>query len=595
MSAKEWDDTDWQKGDEFTAEQFNDHVEEGHFPSDQLNFDVDAEGNPIATDPQNGDQVVATYNRGEGTWEFESVSAEQLQSGPLKVGVLGDTHWRGSSRQPPDVPSTSTTKADLDAFIDDMNDWGADVVVQMGDLGDGMNVTFSELQTSISNAIDYLENSGGSDGNGLDARVEHILGNHEYAFAGSQSMSDIYSLYGWSDLSDTYRVITVKGVNLILLNTGYGTVDRTTDKNDHEIPQQELDWMRNTLPDLDGESYMFHHVPLSEGKKNDGYDNVVNDKEASSILRDSPAYTAGFFGHSHHAGAQGWDRVREQKDDDGNRYLHLPDPHDLDGDTSIKPHLKLSIYPGTGYWEAETNYSEQDSPFDTTWRGAGEDSRRVDPGIEMFRNRTTPYRFTFPEDKLQDNVSVSGSASVPATGNGSMRVRTGATSGSTAQYTQQRQLKLEPTTWEWQTQTIAFQTRVEFGSGSMSNQTLKLFFGGIGDTNHHIGFRVDGNNLKASVADGATENATASLKTLSSGQIVTLAALYNPYEGAAYFYIDDLQRARLTSNLPESGINYFNKWANLYAENSEAAGKAFSLSSWEVFAAGETVTFDLLR
>lgn len=74
-----------------------------------------------------------------------------------------------------------------------------------------------------------------------------------------------------------------------------------------------------------------------------------------------------------------------------------------------------------------------------------------------------------------------------------------------------------------------------------------------------------------------------------------MAAVYNPKEGAAYFYVDDKQRGKLTGNLPGSGVGYINKWANLYVENSAAEGKSFKIGSWEVFPAGETITFDLLQ
>lgn len=68
-----------------------------------------------------------------------SVSAEELHSGPLKVGLLGDLHWRASSRAT-DVPGPTTTKANLDVFAKDMNSWGADLVVSMGDFADAEGV-----------------------------------------------------------------------------------------------------------------------------------------------------------------------------------------------------------------------------------------------------------------------------------------------------------------------------------------------------------------------------------------------------------------------------------------------------------------------
>lgn len=140
---------------------------------------------------------------------------------------------------------------------------------------------------------------------------------------------------------------------------------------------------------------MFHHVPLSEGVKNDGYDKVANDVEASRILQDSPSYTAGFFDHSYHA--PGWDKHREQSDDYGNRFLHVTYCHDLKGNTSIKTFVKLSAFPGTGFCELKANYGEQYTTFPGSWRGAGSDNRRQDVGLEAFRNRTASWRFNLQD------------------------------------------------------------------------------------------------------------------------------------------------------------------------------------------------------
>lgn len=108
-------------------------------------------------------------------------------------------------------------------------------------------------------------------------------------------MSVIYAVFGWDGLSDSSRVVLKKDVNLALINTGYGTQDRITNSIDHEIPQEELDWMRSTLPSLDRKTLAFHHVSLSAGAKYVAYDEVANDADASRILRDTHTFMAGFF------------------------------------------------------------------------------------------------------------------------------------------------------------------------------------------------------------------------------------------------------------------------------------------------------------
>jgi len=64
-------------GDEqLTAGEWNQHITDGHFPSDELNFGTDANGNPVVTDPTNNDQVVLRYDPGAGQWEIVNVNLE---------------------------------------------------------------------------------------------------------------------------------------------------------------------------------------------------------------------------------------------------------------------------------------------------------------------------------------------------------------------------------------------------------------------------------------------------------------------------------------------------------------------------------------
>lgn len=65
--------------EQLTADEWDAHVNEGHFPSDELNLGVDG-GDPVFTDPQNGDEVVLRYDRSAGGWVADSISTENLSS-----------------------------------------------------------------------------------------------------------------------------------------------------------------------------------------------------------------------------------------------------------------------------------------------------------------------------------------------------------------------------------------------------------------------------------------------------------------------------------------------------------------------------------
>jgi hypothetical protein len=91
-----WDDTKTtEDGDgtvdadeQLTASEWNDHVGDGHFPSDKLNLGTDSNGDPVMTDPANGDQVVLRYDPGAGQWEIVNVNLELNSNDVTGVGLI---------------------------------------------------------------------------------------------------------------------------------------------------------------------------------------------------------------------------------------------------------------------------------------------------------------------------------------------------------------------------------------------------------------------------------------------------------------------------------------------------------------------------
>lgn len=61
--------------EQLTADEWDAHVTEGHFPANELNFGVDS-GDPVMTDPQNGDEIIARYDRSEGAWIVDKLGTE---------------------------------------------------------------------------------------------------------------------------------------------------------------------------------------------------------------------------------------------------------------------------------------------------------------------------------------------------------------------------------------------------------------------------------------------------------------------------------------------------------------------------------------
>jgi len=74
--------------EQLTASEWNNHVTDGHFPSDKLNLGTDVNGDPVMTDPANGDQVVLRYDPGAGQWEIVNVNLELNSNDITGAGAL---------------------------------------------------------------------------------------------------------------------------------------------------------------------------------------------------------------------------------------------------------------------------------------------------------------------------------------------------------------------------------------------------------------------------------------------------------------------------------------------------------------------------
>jgi len=74
--------------EQLTADEWDNHVNEGHWNSDELNLSTNADGDPILTDPQNGDQTVLRYNRSKGAWVVDALEAGSVNTDQATVKEL---------------------------------------------------------------------------------------------------------------------------------------------------------------------------------------------------------------------------------------------------------------------------------------------------------------------------------------------------------------------------------------------------------------------------------------------------------------------------------------------------------------------------
>lgn len=222
---------------------------------------------------------------------FPLVGAE-----PLRIGVVTDVHAH-DTESPVEHKVMSNYAQRLSAFVDAMNAWPADAVVELGDLVNGAFVLGADYgdPSRIPQILDGALASLGR----LACPTHYVLGNH-----------DLYDLSKGEFLAaigrdERYCSFDLGGFHFVVLDAEYN--DPGEDDYDHvfmrvkcRIPLHEIDWLRQDLAETVLPTIVFIHQPLdSEFDVNAGGPPVVNNAEVRGLLSGSGVVAAVFQGHDH--------------------------------------------------------------------------------------------------------------------------------------------------------------------------------------------------------------------------------------------------------------------------------------------------------
>ena len=215
---------------------------------------------------------------------------------PLRVGIITDVHVHDTNS--PARGRVMTNYAErLTTFVDAMNEWPADVVIELGDLVNGAFVLGgapgdpARIAGFLDEAVALLSR--------FDGPVHYVLGNH-----------DLFDLSKDEFLTATggdakYYSFDRGGFHFVILDAEYN--DPAGDDYDHvfmrvkcRIPTHELDWLRDDLARADLPAIVCVHQPIdSEFDVNAGGPPVVNNLEVRRLLSESGVVVAVFQGHAH--------------------------------------------------------------------------------------------------------------------------------------------------------------------------------------------------------------------------------------------------------------------------------------------------------
>jgi 3',5'-cyclic AMP phosphodiesterase CpdA len=214
---------------------------------------------------------------------------------PVHIGIFADLHAHDTNSPVEEHVYTNYAQR-LQAFVDAMNAWPADLVIELGDFVNGKFVLGAELGDAarIAGILENAESIYAT----FDGPRYYVLGNH-----------DVYDLSKEEFLEGTGASSATASFDaglyhIVILDAQY---DKKGNDLGHagwvvqgNIPQAQLDWLSNDLSATDLPTIVCVHQPLDvDFDLLSGGPTVVNAEAVKAILSESGVVIAVLQGHEH--------------------------------------------------------------------------------------------------------------------------------------------------------------------------------------------------------------------------------------------------------------------------------------------------------
>jgi len=213
----------------------------------------------------------------------------------LHIGIIADAHAHDTD-SPVEGKVMTNYAARLTAFVEAMNTWKPDAVMQLGDLVNGNFVMGALLGDAtrigglLAEAVGLLDR--------FDGPIVHVAGNHDFYDLSLAQYLEIL------EMETTVYGFDLGGFHFVVLDAEYepdGThYDHVFLRVKGHVPPEQLDWLRDDLAATDLPSVVLIHQPLdSDFDSLAGGPPVANHLEVRRILEDAGTVIAVFQGHDH--------------------------------------------------------------------------------------------------------------------------------------------------------------------------------------------------------------------------------------------------------------------------------------------------------
>ena len=222
-----------------------------------------------------------------------SVNASHGTQPPVRFGIITDCHYADC-----EAAGTRYYRDSLDKVKDSvrrMNEQKADFLIELGDFKDQNTTPVEEKTLSHLRRIEEAFSQ-------FDGPRFHVLGNHDMdSISKPQFLAQVKNTDIPMDRS--FFSFDIKGLHGVVLDANYRSDGKDYDHGDFDwtdsnIPQAQLDWLRQDLASAQHACVVFVHQRL------DGSGNlyVKNAEEVRKILEQSGKVPIVFQGHDHPGG-----------------------------------------------------------------------------------------------------------------------------------------------------------------------------------------------------------------------------------------------------------------------------------------------------
>jgi len=216
------------------------------------------------------------------------------QTGLLQIGIVTDVHAHDLD-SPLEGKLMASYPERLGAFINAMNAWPADLVIELGDFVNGWVVLGIEPGNPY--RIPQILEEAEAIYSRFDGPRYHVIGNHDvYNLSKEEYLERV-------NITSTYYSFDAGAYHVVILDVQYdeggNDLAYTYTGVRGFVPKTEMEWLQEDLAGTDRPTIVCVHQMLDTEPTEAGWTLIGNAVEVRALLAESGVVIAVFQGHDH--------------------------------------------------------------------------------------------------------------------------------------------------------------------------------------------------------------------------------------------------------------------------------------------------------